>query len=139
MEIWAVEKKSVVVLVSLPQSPNRFRVSWKQCLNLRSRKWLRPRRNLVRSLIPYGLWILKVVFAQCRIKFRRFFLKIERRSNFAIKIFPFRYNRREEWTLEIVASLWIAGILLLCLVSRTLFKFGIKWNRYDGDFSFNIL
>ena len=28
---------------------------------------------------------------------------------------------------------------MLCLVSWTLFQLGIKPNRYDGDFSFNIL
>ena len=77
-------KKCVVVSVSLPQSHNGFRVSWKQCLNLWSRRWLRPSRNLVRSLIPYGLWILKILFAQGRIKFSRFFLKIERLPEFLI-------------------------------------------------------
>ena len=70
-------KKCVVVSVSLPQSHDGFRVSWKQCLNLWSRRWLRPNRNLVRSLIPHHLWILKILFAHGRIKFVRFFLKIE--------------------------------------------------------------
>ena len=71
-------KKCAVVSISLPQSHNGFRVSWKQCLNLWSRRWLRPSRNLVGSLIPYGLWILKILFVQGRIKFSRFFLKTER-------------------------------------------------------------
>ena len=57
--------------------------SWKQCLNLWSRRWLRNRRNL-RSSIPYGLWISKILFAQGRIKFRRSFLKIERLLEFLI-------------------------------------------------------
>ena len=35
-----------------------------------------PSGNLVRSLIPYGLWILKILFAEGRIKFNKFFLKI---------------------------------------------------------------
>ena len=34
---------------------------------------------------------------------------------------------------------WIAGTLLPCLVSWTLFKLRIKSNRYDADFSFNTL
>ena len=99
-------KKRVVVSVSLPQSHNGFRVSWKPCLNLWSRRWLRLSRNLIRSLILYGLWILKILFAQGRIKFSRFFLKIERPlvSNFAIKIVPFRYGRSKEWILEITVS-----------------------------------
>ena len=109
LRIWKLgqwRKKCVVISVSLPQSHNGFRVSWKQCLNLWSRRWLRPSRNLVRSLIPYGLWILKILFAEGRIKFSRFFLKIETFwiSNFAIKIVPFRYSRRKEWILEIVVS-----------------------------------
>ena len=67
-------RKKCVVSVSLPQSHNTgFRVPWKQCLNLWSQRWLRPGHNLVRSWIPYGLWILKILFAQSCIKFSRFF------------------------------------------------------------------
>ena len=61
-------KTCVVVSVSFPQSHNGFRVSCKQYLNLWLQRWLRPSHNLVRSLIPYGLWILKVLFAQDCIK-----------------------------------------------------------------------
>ena len=61
-------KRCVVVSLSLPQSHNGFRVSRKQCL----RKQCLPGCNLVRSLIPYGLWILKILFAQGRIKLSRF-------------------------------------------------------------------
>ena len=75
-------KKCVIVSVSLPQSHNGFWVSWKQCLNLWSRMWLRPSCNLVESLIPYGLLILKTLFAQDRIKFNTSFLKIERLPEF---------------------------------------------------------
>ena len=105
MEPWAEEKKCVFVSVSLPQSYNGFRVSWKQCLNLGSRRWMRPSSNLVRSLIPYGLWTLKTLFAQCQIKFSRCFLKNWKSSwvcNFAIKIVPFRYSRRKIWIVEII-------------------------------------
>ena len=75
-------KKCVAVSVSLPQPHNGFRVSWKLGLNLWSWRLLRPSRNLVRSLIPCGLWILKMRFAQGRIKFRKFFLKTERLPEF---------------------------------------------------------
>ena len=100
-------KKCVVVSVSLPQSYNGFRVSWKQCLNLWSRRWLRPRRNLVRSLIPYGLWTLKILFAKCRIKFNSFFLKNLKTSwvsNYVIKIFLVRYSRKKKRIAEIIVS-----------------------------------
>ena len=70
-------RKCVVVSVLLPQSKNGFRVSWKQFLTLRSRRWLKTSRNLV---FPYGLWILKILFTQGLIKFSRFFLKIKRLS-----------------------------------------------------------
>ena len=77
-------KKSVIVSVSLPQSLNGSGVSWRQCLNLWSQKLLRPRWNLFKRLILYGLWILKILFAQGHIKCKRFFLKIERRPEFLI-------------------------------------------------------
>ena len=77
-------KTCVFVSISLPQLHNEFTVSWEQCLNLWSRRWLRPSRNLVRSLIPYGLWILKILLAEGRIKFSKFFLKIKWLPEFLI-------------------------------------------------------
>ena len=71
-------KRCVNVSVSFPQAYNGFRVSgvsWKQCLIYRLPRWLRPKRNPVRSLIPYGLWISKILFAQTRIKVKVFFLE----------------------------------------------------------------
>ena len=82
---WKLEqwiKKCVIVSASLPQSHNGFRVSWKQYVNLWSQRWMRIRRTLVRSLIPYGLWILKIILAQGRIRFRRFLLKTGTHSEF---------------------------------------------------------
>ena len=79
LRVWKLEQwreKCVVVSVSLPQPHYGCRLFWKQCLNLWSRRWLRLSRNLARSLIPYGLWILKLLFSQSRIKFSRFFLKL---------------------------------------------------------------
>ena len=63
-------KKCIVDSISLLHSHKGFKVSWKQCLNLCSWRWLRPRRNLVKSLIPRGLWISKILLAQGRMKFR---------------------------------------------------------------------
>ena len=57
-------KKCVVVSVSLLQSHNGFGVSWKQCLNLRSRRWLRPSCSLVRSLIPWVMNIKNTIFTR---------------------------------------------------------------------------
>ena len=42
------------VSTSRPQEQNEFRVSWKLCLNLWSRKWLRPRRSFLPcSFLPF--------------------------------------------------------------------------------------
>ena len=45
------------------------------CLNFCSRKWLRPRRSLVKYLIPLPLWQLKTLFGDGLINFNKFFLK----------------------------------------------------------------
>ena len=75
-------KKCIVDSISLPHSHKGFKVSWKQCLNLCSWRWLRPRRNLAKRLIPKGLWISKILLAQLRFKFRSFFLKVLRLAQF---------------------------------------------------------
>ena len=105
-------KKCVIVSLSLPQSNNGFtnifKAAWNlwfdKSLNLRSQRWLRPTHNLVRSLIPYGLWISQILFDLDRTQFRRFFFKIKRLwvSHFPIKFVPLRYSRRKEWVLEII-------------------------------------
>ena len=84
METWAVEEKKCCCFSIITTVHNGFRIFWKQCLNLWAQRWLRPSRNLVRNLIPYGLWILNILFAQGHIKFSRFFLKIERLPEFLI-------------------------------------------------------
>ena len=65
----------IFVSTSRPHKQNGFRVSWKLCLNLCSRKWLRPRRSLVRYLIPLQLWQLETLFGDGLINFNKFFLK----------------------------------------------------------------
>ena len=52
-------RKCAVDSISKPQLQNGFKESWKLCLNLSSRKWLKPSRSLVMNLIPLGLWQLK--------------------------------------------------------------------------------
>ena len=48
-------KKWFMDSMSPPQIQMGFIVSLKPCLNVCSLKWLKPRRNLVNSFIPYGL------------------------------------------------------------------------------------
>ena len=51
-------KKWIADSTSLPQLHIGLIESWKLCLNLCSRKWLRPSRILVIYLTPIGLWQL---------------------------------------------------------------------------------
>ena len=79
LSITYVEKrrrKCAVDSISKPQLQNGFKESWKLCLNLCSRKWLKPSRSLVINLIPLGLWQLKRLLADGLINFRILFLKI---------------------------------------------------------------
>ena len=69
-------RKRAVDSISKPQLQNGFKESWKLCLNLCSRKWLKPSRSLVINLIPLGLWQLKTLLADGLINFRILFLKI---------------------------------------------------------------
>ena len=70
------KRKCAVDSISKPQLQNGFKESWKLCLNLCSRKWLKPSRSLVINLIPLGLWQLKRLLADGLINFRILFLKI---------------------------------------------------------------
>ena len=99
-----MEKKGHYFFSIFTTVTNGFWVYWKQCLNLWSRRWMRPRHNLVRSLILYGLWILKILFAQGPMNLRRFFLNWETSwaSKFPINFVPFRCTRRKKWILEVI-------------------------------------
>ena len=52
-------RKFAVDSISKPQLQNWFKESWKICLNLCSRKWLKLSRSLVINLIPLELWQFK--------------------------------------------------------------------------------
>ena len=69
------KRKCAVDSISKPQLQNGFKESWKLCLNLCSRKWLKPSRSLVINLIPLGLWQLKRLLADSLINFRILFWK----------------------------------------------------------------
>ena len=45
------------------------------CLNLYSWRWLKSRRNLVNSFIPYGLQISKILLGGGLVNFKSLFLK----------------------------------------------------------------
>ena len=72
------------VSISLPQLQIGLSVSWKPCLNLCSRKWLKPSLDLVSNLTPLRLWQLKTLLPEGRINFKRLFLKIFKLSELRI-------------------------------------------------------
>ena len=51
---WQRRKKYSVFSVLRVHDHNRFTLSAKSCLNLCSRKWLKPNRNLLINLTPNG-------------------------------------------------------------------------------------
>ena len=69
-------RKCAVDSISKLQLQNGFRGSWKLCLDLCSRKWLKPSHSLAINLIPLGLRQWKRLLADVLINFRILFLKI---------------------------------------------------------------
>ena len=69
---WSSE---AVVPTSIPQLHIAFRQSSKLCLNLWSRRWLKPSRNLMINFTHLGLSKLKKEFALGRMNFRILLLK----------------------------------------------------------------
>ena len=74
----------VVDSTSKPQLQIEFNVSWKLCLNLCLRKWLRLTRSLVMSLISVWFSQLKILLGISLISFRILFLKALKLPTFQI-------------------------------------------------------
>ena len=93
----AVKKEmSSEVSISLPQLQIGLSVSWKPCLNLCSRKWLKPSLDLVSNLTLLRLWQLKTLLPEGRINFKSLFLKMFQLSKLRI----FRSNLFRSMTAE---------------------------------------
>ena len=122
-------KKYIVYSISLLYSHKWFKISWKQCLNLCSWRWLRPRCNLVKSLISRRLWISKILLVQGRIKL--LFKSIEDCwvSNIEVKLVSPCYSWRKKWVFKIILSYVYLRDVILSLVLWTLLKLGIKLNK----------
>ena len=69
-------RKCAADSISKLQLQNGFRGSWKLCLDLCSRKWLKPSHSLVINLIPFGLRQRKRLLADVLINFRILSVKI---------------------------------------------------------------
>ena len=78
MKLGQCSKKWHVVSISNPQLQIELTESRKPCLNLYSRRWLNPRRSLVRYLIPLVLKQLCVLLGEGLIDFKIHFLNMLR-------------------------------------------------------------
>ena len=128
-------RKWADVSISLPQLQIGLSESWKLCLNLCSRRWLKPNLNLFNNLTPLGLWQLKKVLSEGHEKFKSVFLKIFKLSEFRI----FRSSLFHSITAEGKGEFWKKlyfilnrGIFLVFLVLYVLTEVGIMLNRYFG-------
>ena len=127
-------RKWADVSISLPQLHIGLGKSWNLCLNLCSRRWLKPNLDLVNNLTPLGLWQLKTVLPEGRMKFKSVFLKIFKLSKlqiFGSSLFHLiTAEEKKEFRKKLCFTL-SRGILVF-LVLYVLTEVGIILNRYFG-------
>ena len=92
---------------------NRFNVSFKLCLNLCSRKWLKPKRSLVVNLIPITiclryLWTFSVVILVFYLVLYPRFYCFARISFYYLLKFKF-------WNFDILPITCLTNSLVICL------------------------
>ena len=135
-------RKWADVSISLPQLHIRLSEYWKLCLNLCSWRWLKPNLNLGNNLTPFGLWQLKTVLPEGRMKFKSVFLKIFKLSELRIFRSSLFHSITAEGKKEFRKKLCFTlnrGILLVFLVLYVLTEVGIILNRYFGYLYLEIL
>ena len=113
-------RKCAVDSISKLQLQNGFKESWKLCLNLCPRKWLKPSHSLVINLIPLGLWWLKRLLADGLINFRTLFLKILKLLEFLMlwsSLFHSIIVDRKKEGFKKVCLVLKKGILCISLVT----------------------
>ena len=123
----------------IPQMQIGLRVSWKLCLNLSSRRWLRPNLNLVINLIPLGLWRLIMEFEDGLINFKIFFLKAKKVSEFLIfksKLFHSVTVDGKKIIPKKICLPLKRGMLLLVFVLYALLSAGSILKRCSGDWPY---
>ena len=116
-------------------------IKWIQCilediLNLRSRRWLNPSRNLVKYFLPFTLWQPNILFAAGLINF-----KILRLGSFWISGSSLFHSIMTDGKKVFLKKLCLTlkwGILFVFLVEYGLINLGIIWKRYFGDCSLKI-
>ena len=123
--------------MSLPQQQIGFKQSRKLCLNLWSLRWFKRNLSLVISLIPIGLWQLKVLLEVGCMNCKILFLKRAKRSellNTFVKIIPLNYSERKERVLKKVCLTLNIGMLsILFLILYAVLLVEVLSKRYLGD------
>ena len=125
--------------MSSPQLQVGLRVSWKLCQNLCSRRWLRPNLSLVITLIPLGLWQLKIEFEDGLVNFTILFLKAEKVLEFLIFKSKLFHSMTVDGKKEFIKNYVYRWRRELVLVLYVLLTLGSIFKRYSGDWSLNIL
>ena len=100
-------------------------MSWR----FNNKRWLKPNLNLVNNLTHFGLWQLKTVLPEGRIKFNSVFLKIFKLSELQI----FRSSLFHSIAAEGKKEFWKLCFTLkrgIFLVMYVLTEVGIISNRY---------
>ena len=121
---------------------DRLSESWKLCLNLCSQRWLKPNLNLVNNLTLLGLWQLKTVLSEGRMKFKSVFLKRFKLSEMRIFRSSLFHSITAEGKKEFRKKLYFTlnrEILLVFLALYVLTEVGIILNRYFGHLYLKIL
>ena len=120
--------------ISLPQLQIALSESWKLCLNLCSRRWLKPYLNLGNNLTSLGLWQLKTVLPEGLVKFKSVLLKMFKLS----ELWIFRSSLFHSITAEgkkesrKKSCPTLNREILLFLAFYVLTEVGILLNRYFG-------
>ena len=120
---------------SVPHLQIGLKESWKLCLNLCSRKWLRTVHSLVTSLIPLGLWklkkLLKVGVMNCRIfLFKN--VKTVFTPKISIELVPFNTTRKKNEFLKKLCFVLNKGVLSIFLVLKAKCRCGTILARELG-------
>ena len=131
------------ISISLSQQLIGFTQSRKLCLNLCSRRWLKPNLNLVIGFIPIELWQLKFLLGVGRMNCKLPFLKRAEFSALLILLSTLLHSITVDGKNEFLKKVCLAlkrGILsILFHVLYTVLLVGTLSNRMLGGLIFSYL
>ena len=136
------EKKWNAGSTSWPRLHKGLIESWKLCLNLCLRKWLKVKRNLMTSFTSFGLWELCIEFEDGCINCKTSFLKINRLLELQSLIPNLFYSLIVDEKKKFLKKLCFVlkdGKLQTFFVLFNKNRTEIKLKRYWGCWFFNML